>query len=84
MDDKTTKEVGILLEHIRTIDAGENLENARQLPKESLFQEASEQLKNIHLTMQKSPPGLSESDGMLQKISVFRQRLYRYHFNEGR
>lgn len=54
MDDKTTKEVGILLEHIRTIYAGENLENARQLPKESLFQEASEQLKNIHLTMQKS------------------------------
>ncbi|MGN1183845.1 MAG: sensor histidine kinase [Oliverpabstia sp.] len=54
MDDKTTKEVGILLEHIRTIYAGENLENARQLPKESLFQEASEQLKNIHLAMQKS------------------------------
>ena len=54
MDDKTTKEVGILLEHIRTIYAGENLENARQLPKESLFQEASEQLKNIYLAMQKS------------------------------
>ncbi|MGN0249947.1 MAG: sensor histidine kinase [Oliverpabstia sp.] len=54
IDDKTTKEVGILLEHIRTIYAGENLEDARQLPKTSLFQEASEQLKNIHLTMQKS------------------------------
>lgn len=54
IDDKTTKEVGILLEHIRMIYAGENLEDARQLPKTSLFQEASEQLKNIHLTMQKS------------------------------
>lgn len=54
MDDKTTKEVGILLEHIRTIYAEENLENVRQLPKTSLFQEASEQLRNIHLAMQNS------------------------------